>query len=168
MVCLLVRPLTHLPSSITNLIHRENFQANTVKRQADEYYQYTKNKYDDLLKQASDFYSSRPTETPALPSEDATLAVLNSRTDTEREAVSNLVAFAQSSDFIANYEPGRINLLIDQLKANAPSMPKPTDEIGSLRTLQNLIDQRIQRLDTESSTPERAKSVTPLVQNCRR
>ena len=133
-----------------------------MKHHADEYFQYTKSKYNELLKQASEFYSSN--DIPALAAEDATIAVLSSRTDAEREAISNLVAFAQSSEFVAKYEPGRINLLIDQLKANAPSLPKPTDEIESLNTLQDLISHRIQRLTTQVAD-EMSKSTTPIVQN---
>lgn len=152
----------HLHGSPANHPNRENYQADTVKRHADEYFQYTKSKYDDLLQQASDFYS---TNTPPLPADDATLAVLSSRSDADREAVSNLVAFAQSTESVANYDPGRINLLIDQLKADAPtSLPKPSDEVESLRTLQDLIGQRIQRLNTQASA---SNSTIPMVQNRR-
>lgn len=164
MVCLLVRPLQTCALLRANRLNRENYQADIVKRNADEYFQYTKSKYDDLLRQASDFYSSADNH-PPLSADDATLAVLNSRTDAEREAVSNLVAFAQSSEFVAHYEPGRINLLIDQLKADAPtSLPKPADEIESLRTLQDLISHRIQRLDTQAATAASNSSI-PMVQN---
>lgn len=80
--------------------------------------------------------------------DDTTAAILNSRTVAEREAASNLVDFAQNHQISTkNVESGKISLLIDQLKANAPSnLPSADTEISSLRALQDLIEQRVQIL----------------------
>lgn len=79
---------------------------------------------------------------------------MNSRTDVEREAAANLISFAQSNQVIWQDEQnGQINLLIDQLKANAPkNLPAPEDEISSLRALQKLIEQRISALQPKQKT----------------
>lgn len=115
-----------------------------------KFYQYSKEKLDALVSKQMEFYSSqRPVETP---SEDPTTAILNSRTIAEREAATNLIDFARSHRITTEKiaESGKINLLIDQLKANAPAnLPGAETEIASLRALQELIEQRIQVLISE-------------------
>lgn len=125
-----------------------------IKERAEDYYEYKKRKYEELCEQVSSYFASRH---PAVAqADDATRAIFNSRTQTERDAAINLIDFSKTNETFANDTPDRINLLIDQLKASAPELPKPRDEIESLRQLQELINQRIQRLETaggDSSTP---------------
>jgi hypothetical protein len=131
------------------------------KRIADKYFEYIRQQHDEMAAQARAFYAS---QRPATPIEDTTVAILNSRTVAEREAASNLIAFAQNNQISEKVENGKITLLIDQLKANAPkNLPPPETEIASLRTLQALIEQRIQVLNAQSTrTPKPAQASSPL------
>ncbi|KAL2829164.1 hypothetical protein BDW59DRAFT_37321 [Aspergillus cavernicola] len=132
-------------------VKRENENAATKKAAADRYFEYAKAKFDDLMSKAHAFYASqKPT---IIAEEETTAAIMNSRTVAEREAAANLITFAQSHQQLTCQEDdhSRIGLLIDQLKANAPNdLPPPEDEITSLRTLQKLIEQRIEVLNLQS------------------
>ena len=114
----------------------------------EKFYQYSKDKLDALVAKQTAFYSS---QRPVTPSDDSTTAILNSRTVAEREAASSLIDFAQDHRISTKkLETGKISLLIDQLKANAPqNLPSSETEITSLRALQELIQQRIQVLVAE-------------------
>jgi hypothetical protein len=103
---------------------------------------------DAITSEAKAFFESQK------PAYDTTAAILNSRTDVEREAAANLISFARSNQVIWQDEQnGQISLLIDQLKANAPkNLPAPEDEISSLRALQKLIEQRISALQPKQKT----------------
>ncbi|KKK13511.1 hypothetical protein P175DRAFT_0446659 [Aspergillus ochraceoroseus IBT 24754] len=128
-------------------VKRENETLAMKKAAADKYLEYAKTKFDELLSEAHAFYTS---EKPVVTEEDTTAAILNSRTVAEREAAANLIEFAQSQQVTSEVENGRINLLIDQLKANAPNnLPSANTEIESLRTLQDLIEQRIKVLNSQ-------------------
>lgn len=76
------------------------------------------------------------------------MSIYNSRTEAERDCVMNLTSLSQSNGSY-NRSPDTIGLLVDQLKASAPELPKPQNEIESLRELQALIEQRIQHLAAE-------------------
>jgi hypothetical protein len=96
---------------------------------------------DDLVATATSFYSSQNEAEPAVS------AILNSRSAAEREAVMNLVSFAQDNWDINNLQSNKIDLLVDQLMAEAPSdLPGAETEIQSLRALQELIGRRIDKL----------------------
>ncbi|GES66551.1 PHD finger domain protein [Aspergillus terreus] len=142
-------------------IKRENEEVAMKKRIADKYFEYIRQQHDEMAAQARAFYAS---QRPATPVEDTTVAILNSRTVAEREAASNLIAFAQNNQISKKVENGKITLLIDQLKANAPkNLPPPETEIASLRSLQALIEQRIQMLNAQSArTPQPAQASSPL------
>lgn len=116
----------------------------------EKFFQYSKQKFDALAAQQAAFYSSQK---PVTPSDDSTTAILNSRTVADREAALNLIEFAQSHRITTKkLESGKISLLIDQLKANAPKdLPGAETEIASLRALQELIEHRIQILLAQSS-----------------
>lgn len=130
---------------------RENENYAAKKEAANRYFEYAKASFDNLTSKATAFYASQQ---PAVPEEDITTSILNSRTVAEREAAANLISFAQSNKVAwRNEEDGRISLLIDQLKANEPkNLPAPNDEISSLRALQKLIEQRISVLNPQRDT----------------
>lgn len=137
---------------------RENENNAAKKEAANRYFEYAKASFDNLTSKATAFYASQK---PAVPDEDITTSILNSRTVAEREAAANLIAFAQSNQVTCrNEEDGKISLLIDQLKANEPkNVPAPNDEISSLRALQKLIEQRISVLNPQcAAAPEDARS----------
>lgn len=139
-------------------VKRENENYAVKKEAANRYFEYAKASFDNLTSKATTFYASQK---PAVPEEDTTTAILNSRTVAEREAAANLISFAQSNQVTwRNEEGGRISLLIDQLKANEPKgLPSPNDEISSLRALQKLIEQRISVLSPQRATaPQDARS----------
>ncbi|KAL4903254.1 hypothetical protein BDW74DRAFT_53692 [Aspergillus multicolor] len=132
-------------------VKRENENAAAKKAAEERYLKYAQSKVDAITADAEAFFALQKSTT------DTTAAILNSRTEAEREAAANLISFAQSSQVIWQEEDGHINLLIDQLKANAPKdLPAPEDEISSLRALQKLIEQRISVLQPKSA--ERAES----------
>lgn len=85
------------------------------------------------------------------------MAIYNSRTEAERDCVMNLISLHQSNGSY-NRSPDMIGLLVNQLKASTPELPKPQTEIESLRELQALIEQRIQHL-----TAEGQDETTPMV-----
>ncbi|KAI9375637.1 hypothetical protein BJX61DRAFT_531468 [Aspergillus egyptiacus] len=130
-------------------VKRENEIFAATKLAADKYFEHAKREFDNLTAKAHSFYASQK---PAIVEEDTTAAILNSRTVAEREAAANLISFAQSHQLTwQDRDDGRISLLIDQLKANAPNdLPPPEDEIASLRALQKLIEQRIDVLNLQS------------------
>lgn len=126
-----------------------------MKEAAGKYLDYATSEFDKLVAKANAFYSSQK---PALPEEDTAATILNSRTIAEREAAANLISLAQGDGPTRQGpEDGKIGLLIDQLKANAPpDLPSANTEIASLRALQNLIEQRIQVLNAQSESPQPA------------
>lgn len=131
-------------------VKQRHMEHHAFNESVQKFYQYSKEKLDVLVSKQMEFYSSqRPVE---MPSEDPTTAILNSRTIAEREAATNLIDFARSHRITTEKiaESGKISLLIDQLKANAPAnLPGADTEIASLRALQELIEQRIQVLLSE-------------------
>ncbi|PYH91449.1 PHD finger domain protein [Aspergillus ellipticus CBS 707.79] len=132
-------------------VKRENEEYKLMKEAADKYLEYATTEFDKLIADAKAFYAS---ENPAI-AEDSTTAISNSRTKAEREAAANLISFAQGSQTSSGVEADKINLLIDQLKANEPdSLPSADTEIASLRRLQDLIDQRIKALSAPSQTSQ--------------
>ncbi|RAL04189.1 putative PHD finger domain protein [Aspergillus ibericus CBS 121593] len=133
-------------------VKRENEEYKMMKEAADRYLEYATTEFDNLIAKAHTFYSS---QRPAYLEEDTTAAILNSRTVAEREAAANLITFAQGSQASFGAEDGKISLLIDQLKANAPrSLPSANTEIASLRALQDLIEQRIEVLNSQVERPQ--------------
>ncbi|GKZ19445.1 hypothetical protein AbraIFM66951_011055 [Aspergillus brasiliensis] len=138
-------------------VKRENEEYKMMKEAADRYFDYATAEFDKLLAKANAFYSSQK---PAFSEEDTTAAIFNSRTVAEREAAANLILFAQGNGQTRQgAEDGKINLLIDQLKANAPrGLPSANTEIASLRALQNLIEQRIEVLNAQSEGPQPAST----------
>lgn len=101
---------------------------------------------DDLVATATAFYTSQSHVEPIVS------ALLNSRSAVEREAVENLVSFSQQNQDINNLQSDEIDLLVDQLMAEAPSnFPKAETEIQSLRALQELIGRRIDKLTADSN-----------------
>ncbi|PYH73294.1 putative PHD finger domain protein [Aspergillus vadensis CBS 113365] len=138
-------------------VKRENEEYKLMKEAAGKYLDYATSEFDKLVAKANAFYSSQK---PAFAEEDTTAAILNSRTIAEREAAANLISLAQGDGPTRQGpEDGKIGLLIDQLKANAPpDLPSANTEIASLRALQNLIEQRIQVLNAQSEPPEPAST----------
>ncbi|KAL4750473.1 hypothetical protein BDW72DRAFT_112068 [Aspergillus terricola var. indicus] len=138
-------------------VKRENETAAAKKAAEKRYFEYAKSKVDAVTSEAKAFFASQK------PADDITAAILNSRTDAEREAAANLISFAQSNQVIWQDEHnGQISLLIDQLKANAPkNLPAPEDEISSLRALQKLIEQRISALQLKPQTKNAHSEVQP-------
>ncbi|RAH58253.1 PHD finger domain protein [Aspergillus piperis CBS 112811] len=138
-------------------VKRENEEYKLMKEAAGKYFDYATSEFDKLVAKANAFYSSQK---PALPEEDTAAAILNSRTIAEREAAANLISLAQGDGPTRQGpEDGKIGLLIDQLKANAPpDLPSANTEIASLRALQNLIEQRIQVLNAQSEPPQPAST----------
>ncbi|GLB18140.1 hypothetical protein AtubIFM61612_008031 [Aspergillus tubingensis] len=138
-------------------VKRENEEYKLMKEAAGKYLDYATSEFDKLVAKANAFYSSQK---PALPEEDTAATILNSRTIAEREAAANLISLAQGDGPTRQGpEDGKIGLLIDQLKANAPpDLPSANTEIASLRALQNLIEQRIQVLNAQSESPQPAST----------
>ncbi|KAL5045498.1 hypothetical protein BDW71DRAFT_78544 [Aspergillus fruticulosus] len=137
-------------------VKRENENAAAKKAAEKRYFEYAKSKVDAVTLEAKAFFASQK------PADDTIAAILNSRTDAEREAAANLISFAQSNQITWQDENGQIGLLIDQLKANAPkNLPAPEDEISSLRALQKLIEQRISVLQPK---PPPGNAQSPEVQ----
>ncbi|KAL4976828.1 hypothetical protein BDW66DRAFT_133826 [Aspergillus desertorum] len=137
-------------------VKRENETAEAKKAAEKKYFEYAKSKVDAVTSEARAFFASQKS------ADDTTAAILNSRTDAEREAAANLISFAQSKQVAWQDENGQISLLIDQLKANAPkNLPAPEDEISSLRALQNLIEQRISVLQPK---PQPGNAQSPEAQ----
>ncbi|GKZ81092.1 hypothetical protein AnigIFM56816_005603 [Aspergillus niger] len=134
-------------------VKRENEEYKMMKETADRYFDYATAEFDKLLAKAHAFYSSQK---PVFLEEDTTAAILNSRTIAEREAAANLISLAQGNGPTKQGpEDGKIGLLIDQLKANAPpDLPSANTEIASLRALQNLIEQRIAVLNAQPEPPQ--------------
>ncbi|KAL4871141.1 hypothetical protein BDV12DRAFT_38174 [Aspergillus spectabilis] len=134
-------------------VKKDNENLAAKKAAANDYFQYAKKRFDELTSKAHAFYASQK---PLVAEEDTTVAILNSRTVAEREAAANLVSFAQSHQVdLRDEDNGRISLLIDQLKANAPNnLPAPEDEIASLRALQRLIEKRISVLNPQPGTSQ--------------
>ncbi|KAF7596741.1 hypothetical protein BBP40_000169 [Aspergillus hancockii] len=123
-------------------VKRENEELAMKGAVMDRYFEYVRQKHDELTAKAHAFYSS---QNPDVPDDDTTAAILNSRTIAEREAAANLISFALGNS--AEAQNSKINLLIDQLKANAPEdLPSAETEIASLRSLQKLIELRISNL----------------------
>ncbi|KAL4883446.1 hypothetical protein BJY04DRAFT_184637 [Aspergillus karnatakaensis] len=143
-------------------VKRDNESNKARKLAADNLFAYAKSSFDDLTSEAHAYYASQK---PAVPEEDTTVAILNSRTLAEREAAANLISFAQSDQVgLRDEEDGGISLLIDQLRADAPkNLPAPEDEIASLRALQKLIEKRISLLEPQNGTsqPPEAQQPTP-------
>ncbi|KAL3473991.1 hypothetical protein BJX99DRAFT_187903 [Aspergillus californicus] len=141
-------------------VKRENENGAAKKAAADMYFEYAKSKFDDLTSEAHSFYASQK---PAISEEDTTSAILNSRTAEEREAAANLISFAQTHQVAGQeQDDDRIGLLIDQLKASAPSdIPPPEDEIASLRSLQKLIEQRIGVLNLKTGNSNGTLEIPP-------
>jgi hypothetical protein len=134
-------------SSLSNNSCRENEEMAMKRAVMERYYVYVRQKHDELTAKAHAFYSSQD---PDVLDDDTTAAILNSRTIAEREAAANLISFAQGNS--TEVQNNRINLLIDQLKANAPEeLPSAETEIASLRSLQKLIELRISDLKTQSA-----------------
>lgn len=131
------------------------------KAVADKYFEYVRQRHDELTSKAHAFYSA---QNPEAIEEDTTTAILNSRTAAEREAAANLITFAQGNS--AEVEDSKISLLIDQLKANVPPdfMPSAESEIASLRSLQRLIELRITNLRTQSAPTESPAANFPDVE----
>ncbi|KAB8077049.1 hypothetical protein BDV29DRAFT_188996 [Aspergillus leporis] len=128
-------------------VKRENEEMAMKRAVMERYYVYVRQKHDELTAKAHAFYSSQD---PDVLDDDTTAAILNSRTIAEREAAANLISFAQGNS--TEVQNNRINLLIDQLKANAPEeLPSAETEIASLRSLQKLIELRISDLKTQSA-----------------
>lgn len=133
----------------------ENYHTALDRHYAEEYFKYTKSKYDELFNKAAAFYSSL-NKPPTIQSETAAQSIADSRSTPDREAVANLVAFAQqstssTSDDAASttdqsQQPNNINLLVDQLKASAPEIPRPRDELTALMNLEKLVKNRVQAL----------------------
>ena len=131
----------------------ENYHTALEKQNAERYFNYTKSKYDELFNKAVSYYSSLNKST-TIPTEPAAQAIAKSRSTPDREAVSNLVAFAQQStssvcdDIETTEQPeqSNINLLVDRLKASAPDFPHPEDELTALTNLESLIKDRIHAL----------------------
>ncbi|KAE8154747.1 hypothetical protein BDV25DRAFT_94586 [Aspergillus avenaceus] len=135
-------------NSLSDCVSRENVEMAMKKAASERFFQYATTKLDELTAKAYEYYSSK---SPAVVEEDTTAAILSSRTAAEREAATNLIAFAQSND--TDVEKEKISLLIDQLKAHAPNnLPSAENEIASLRSLQDLIEQRISTLNARSET----------------
>ncbi|KAA8648155.1 hypothetical protein EYZ11_000559 [Aspergillus tanneri] len=142
-------------------VRRENEEIAMKKAAADRYFEYASAKFDELTAQAHAFYSSQQL---AVAEEDTTTAILNSRTVADREAAVNLMEFAQNHRISTAIENGRISLLIDQLRANAPNnLPTAETELESLRSLQLIIDQRIQMLTSQSPLNTQPASIVQCV-----
>ncbi|RJE21753.1 PHD finger domain protein [Aspergillus sclerotialis] len=132
----------------------ENYHTALEKEYAERYFNYTKSKYDEIFNKAVAYYSSLNKST-TIESEPAAQTIANSRSTPDREAVANLVAFAQQStssasdDLATTEQPeqsNNINLLVDQLKASAPDFPHPEDELTALTNLEKLVKGRIHAL----------------------
>ncbi|RDW79184.1 putative PHD finger domain protein [Aspergillus mulundensis] len=135
-------------------VKRENENAAAKKAAESRYFEYAKSKVDAITAEAEAFFASQK------PATDTTAAILNSRTDAEREAAANLISFAQSNHVTWQEEDDQISLLIDQLKANAPKdLPAPEDEISSLLALQKLIEQRISVLQPKPAESAQSAEV---------
>ncbi|KAF9892449.1 hypothetical protein FE257_001557 [Aspergillus nanangensis] len=143
-------------------VRQENEDVSVKKLAADRYFEYAKQQFDNISAKAHEFYAS---QRPILPEEDITISVLNSRTVAEREAAANLIAFAQENQITETVEDGKISLLINQLKASAPSLPGPESEIESLRSLQNLIEQRINLLNDQATNENTTQKALSNVQS---
>jgi hypothetical protein len=130
---------------------------------AAKYSDYAKQKFDGLMAKAEAFYLTPELPQQAIPSsneQSATTAeddILASRSPADREAISNLMALANShknGEVMHGLDQPiqKIDLLVDQLLANAPEeIPCASSELESLRTLQELISRRIDTLVSSSS-----------------
>jgi hypothetical protein len=144
-------------------LYSENFEARMIAAAADEYSEYAKRRLDVLVEKAEAFYESQqPPEQSTPPPPSASVEnfqttaeedILASRSAADREAIASLVTLAssyQGSSSLRSSEepPNKINLLVDQLLANAPQeTPHASNELDSLRALQELISRRIESLD---------------------
>lgn len=129
---------------------------------AAQYNNYAKQKIDALMAKAEAFYLTPEVAhraTPPFPEQINTSAeedILASRSAADREAIANLIAFANGNDDTHPVQgleqPNqKIDLLVDQLLANAPAeTPHASSELESLRALQALIGQRIDTLVSSS------------------
>ncbi|GAB1210421.1 hypothetical protein APSETT445_009213 [Aspergillus pseudonomiae] len=143
-------------------VKRENEELAMKKAAADKYYEYVRQRHDELTSKAHALYAA---QNPEVIEEDTTTAILNSRTAAEREAAANLITFAQGNS--TEVEDSKIGLLIDQLKANVSPdfMPSAESEIASLRSLQRLIELRITDLRTQSAPAESSAVNSPDVEH---
>ncbi|KAI9037836.1 putative PHD finger domain protein [Aspergillus affinis] len=129
-----------------NRIRQENEQREARESVAATYTEYAARRFDALTAEAQAFFASNP---PVVPPEAASGFDTPPRTAAEREAAANLIEFAQSNPEPERRlpDPERIALLIDALRSNAPEFPSVDSEIEALRSLQSLIERRIQSLN---------------------
>lgn len=133
-------------------VKRENLEAEIRSAGAAQYSAYARKKVDDLVDRATAFYEAARPQAPLLA--DAESAILSSRSAADREAIDNLVSFANQNRDIENLQSDKTNLLIDALLASAPgSAPQAPTELESLHALKELIDRRIEKLTSGSSDP---------------
>lgn len=117
------------------------------KEKAREFTAYSQAKLDELVARAQEFYSNAPSAPGG-----AVVDIIRSRTLAEREAIANLVSFAQGQSNLQPQDAGQISLLVDQLRANAPlALPTPETEIANLQALRALITRRIEALQDNSA-----------------
>ncbi|OJJ51262.1 hypothetical protein ASPZODRAFT_56673 [Penicilliopsis zonata CBS 506.65] len=143
-------------------VKRENMEAEIRNERAAQYKKHAEKKLDELVEKATAYYT---TPHAADEMDQATRAILNSRTSAEREAIANLVEFSQQQPAVSlqpeeqqqeqqlPHSPDKIGLLIDHLRSSAPHLPPPETEIASLHALQALIARRLQALGAVSAAP---------------
>ncbi|EED12859.1 PHD finger domain protein, putative [Talaromyces stipitatus ATCC 10500] len=125
-------------------VKRENFEAEVRASAAAQYRDYACRKLDQLVERATAFYEKAFAPEPSTVVDDARAAILNSRSDADREAVANLVAFATENRDAQLVQSEKIGYLVDVLLASSPDgAPKALNELDSLQALKDLIDRRI-------------------------
>jgi hypothetical protein len=128
-------------------IKKENLEREMRAAGAAQYSAYARKKMDDLVAHATARLEADREQAPLLPRAES--AILGSRSAADREAIANLVSFANQNRDIGDLQSDKIPLLIDTLLASAPEgVPQAPTELESLQALKELIDQRIEKLST--------------------
>ncbi|PLB51240.1 hypothetical protein P170DRAFT_464200 [Aspergillus steynii IBT 23096] len=134
-------------------VKQDNAEREAITLAAATHAEYAARRFDALTAGAQAFFDSNP---PAVPTPEVTASTPEAtvgwesplRTTAEREAAANLIEFAQSNPMgVRPPEAPRIGLLIDALRASAPEFPSVESEVEALRSLQSLIERRIEALN---------------------
>lgn len=132
-----------------NRVKRENLEREIREKAAAQYREYAQKRMDELTAAATEYYRSAPKPPP--PESDPVTAIVNSRSEADREAIANLVSFATQNRDVPNLSADRTSLLIDALLASSQEgAPCAATELESLRALRELVDRRINALTAAS------------------
>jgi hypothetical protein len=139
---------TGLKLNFLERVKQENLEAEIRASGAAQYRDYACRKLDQLVEKATEFYEKTAAPEPS-PIAEAQASILTSRSEADREAIANLVAFATENRDAEAVPSERVGYLVDALLASSEDgAPQASNELDSLQALKDLIERRMGALQS--------------------